>query len=67
MAADNVVNCPVQSLADGRLEPCAGKLACTVLWGVRAGNGAHLPDGKARTPYELGIKVSITKTHKEGS
>jgi transposase, IS5 family len=66
MAADNVVNCPVRLRADGRLEPCAGKLACTVLRGVRAGNGARLPDGKARTPYEFGVKVSITTTHKEG-
>lgn len=51
MAADNVVNCPVRSRAAGRLEPCAGKLACTVLRGARAGNGACLPDGKARRPY----------------
>ncbi|WP_232464324.1 transposase, partial [Burkholderia ubonensis] len=45
---------------------CAGKLACTVLRGARAGNGACLPDGKAREPYEFGVKVSITTTHKEG-
>lgn len=66
IAVDHVKNCPVRSRADGRLEPCAGKLACTVLRGVRAGNGARLPDGKARKPYEFGVKVSITTTHKEG-
>ena len=25
-------------------EPCAGKLACTVLWGGRVSNGSSLPD-----------------------
>ena len=40
-------------------EPCAGKLACTVLRGGHAGNGVSLPDGKARKPYEFGVKASI--------
>jgi hypothetical protein len=50
---------PVRTRAVGRLEPCAGKLACTVLRGGPAGNGALLPDGKARTPYEFGVKVTV--------
>ena len=49
-----------------RLEPCAGKLACTVLRGEHAGNGVFLPDGKARQPYEFGVKVTVATTHKEG-
>ena len=47
MSADSVVVDPVRSRAVGRLEPCAGKLACTVLRGERAGNGVLLPDEKA--------------------
>ena len=66
MAAEFVVIGPVQSWAAGRLEPCAGKLACTVLGGERAGNGVLLPDGKARQPYEFGVKVSLAVTHKQG-
>ena len=49
-----------------RLEPCAGKLACRVLRGERASNSAFLPDGKARTPYEFGVKVTVATTLKEG-
>lgn len=62
MLADSVVKNPVRSRAVGRLEPCAGKLACTVLRGEHAGNGVFLPDGKARTPYEFGVKVGIAST-----
>ncbi len=47
MPADSVVVSPVRSRAVGRLEPCAGKLACTVLRGEPAGNGRFLPDEKA--------------------
>ncbi len=63
---DSVVMNPVRSRAAGRLEPCAGKLACTVLRGEHAGNGVFLPDGKARKPYEFGVKVSLAVTHKQG-
>ena len=66
MAADTVVSGSVPSGAVGRLEPCAGKLARTVLRGGRAGNGTSLPDGKARQPYEFGCKVSLAVTHKQG-
>lgn len=34
--------------------------------GEHAGNGMLLPDGKARKPYELGVKASIAVTHKSG-
>ena len=57
---------PVRPRAVGRLEPCAGKLACTVLRGGHAGNGVSLPDGKARNPYEFGVKVSLAVTHQQG-
>ena len=63
---DSVVLNPVRSRAAGRLEPCAGKLACTVLRGGHAGNGVFLPDGKARQPYEFGVKASIAVTHRSG-
>ena len=66
MPSDSVVTCPVQRWAAERLEPCAGKLACTVLRGEHAGNGVFLPDGKARKPYEFGVKASIAVTHKSG-
>jgi len=66
MLTDSVATNPVRTRAVGRLEPCAGKLACTVLRGGRAGNGASLPDGKARNPYEFGVKVSLVVTHKQG-
>jgi IS5 family transposase len=66
MSIDSVVMNPVRSWAIGRLEPCAGKLACTVLRGEHAGNGVLLPDGKARKPYEFGVKVSLVVTHKQG-
>lgn len=33
-----------------KLEPCAGKLACTVLRGLGGGNATLLPDGGA-APY----------------
>ena len=46
MAVDSVDD-PVRVRAVGRLEPCAGKLACTVLRGEHAGNGVLLPDEKA--------------------
>ena len=62
MLADSVVKNPVRSRAVGRLEPCAGKLACTVLRGEHAGNGVFLPDGKAKQPYEFGVKVGIAST-----
>ena len=52
--------------AEERLEPCAGKLACRVLRGERASNSAFFPDGKARTPYEFGVKVTVATTLKEG-
>ena len=57
---------PVRQRAVRWLEPCAGKLARTVLWGGHASNGVSLPDGKARTPYEFGVKVTIATTLKEG-
>ena len=66
MLTDSVATHPVRSRAVGRLEPCAGKLACTVLRGEHAGNGVFLPDGKARNPYEFGVKVSLAVTHKHG-
>ena len=66
MLTDSVATNPVRTRAVGRLEPCAGKLACTVLRGEHAGNGVLLPDGKARNPYEFGVKVSLAVTHKQG-
>jgi len=57
---------PVRSRAVGRLEPCAGKLACTVLRGEHAGNGVFLPDGKARKPYEFGVKGAVVASHTHG-
>lgn len=66
MTANAVVIGPVRLWAVGRLEPCAGKLARTVLRGGWADSGTSLPDGKARTPYEFGVKVSIVTTLKEG-
>jgi len=66
MHPDSVVMNPVRPWAVGRLEPCAGKLACTVLRGGHAGNGVSLPDGKARNPYEFGVKVSLAVTHQQG-
>ena len=66
MPTDSVVTNPVRSRAVGRLEPCAGKLACTVFRGEHASNGVLLPDGKARTPYEFGVKVTVATTLKEG-
>ena len=53
MLTDSVATDPIRTRAVGRLEPCAGKLACTVLRGEHAGSGVLLPDGKARNPYEL--------------
>ena len=44
MPDDSVAMNPVRPRAVGRLEPCAGKLACTVLRGGHAGNGVPLPD-----------------------
>jgi IS5 family transposase len=52
--------------AEERLEPCAGKLACRVLRGEHVSNSVFLPDGKARTPYEFGVKVTVATTLKEG-
>lgn len=49
-----------------RLEPCAGKLARTVLRGGCTGNRASLPYGKARKPNEFGCKVSVMTTADEG-
>lgn len=66
MLADSVVKNPVRSRAVGRLEPCAGKLACTVLRGEHAGNGVFLPDGKARKPYEFGVKSAVVVSHRHG-
>ena len=66
MLTDSVEKHPARHRAVGRLEPCAGKLACTVLRGEHAGNGVFLPDGKARKPYEFGVKVSLAVTHKSG-
>jgi len=59
MLTDSVATNPVRTRAVGRLEPCAGKLACTVLRGGRAGNGVPLPDGKAGVQVELGLKTVI--------
>lgn len=61
-----MVTCPVLRWTAERLEPCAGKLACTVLRGEHAGNGVFLPDGKARQPYEFGVKASVAITHRSG-
>jgi IS5 family transposase len=66
MLTDSVATKPVRPRAVGRFEPCAGKLACTVLRGGHAGNGVFLPDGKARKPYEFGVKVSLAVTHEHG-
>jgi len=66
MLTESVATNPVRQRAAGRLEPCAGKLACTVLRGGHAGNGVSLPDGKAKNPYEFGVKVSVATTLKEG-
>ena len=66
MLTDSVATHPVRSRAVGRLEPCAGKLACTVLRGEHAGNGVFLPDGKARKPYEFGVKSAVVVSHKHG-
>ena len=35
------------------LEPCAGKLACTVLRGEHAGNGVFLPDVRHEVAYVI--------------
>jgi transposase, IS5 family len=59
MLTDSVATNPVRTRAVGRLEPCAGKLACTVLRGGHAGNGVLLPDGKAHKRYEFGVKVGV--------
>ena len=64
MLTESVATNPVRQRAAGRLEPCAGKLACTVLRGGHAGNGVSLPDGKSRNPYEFGVKVGIATTLK---
>ena len=66
MLTDSVATNPVRTRAVGRLEPCAGKLACTVLRGEHAGNGVFLPDGKARKPYEFGFKNAVVVSHKLG-
>jgi hypothetical protein len=66
MPDDSVVIGPVRLRAVGWLKPCAGKLACTVLRGEHAGNGVLLPDGKARKPYEFGVKSAIVVTHQHG-
>ena len=64
MLTESVATNPVRQRAAGRLEPCAGKLACTVLRGGHDGNGVSLPDGKSRNPYEFGVKVGIATTLK---
>lgn len=66
MLTNSVVINPVLPEAARRLEPCAGKLACTVLRGECAGDGVLLPDGKARQPYEFGVKAGFAVTHKRG-
>ncbi len=66
MAADSIVSGSVHLRAVGRLQLCAGKFARTVLRGGRAGNGTSLPGGKARNPFEFGVKVSLVITHKQG-
>ena len=66
MPTDSTLCCPVLVGAVGRLEPCAGKLACTVLRGGPAGNGGFLPDGKARKPYEFGVKGAVVVSHQHG-
>jgi IS5 family transposase len=64
MLNESVATNPVRQRAAGRLEPCAGKLACTVLRLGHAGNGVSLHDGKSRNPYEFGVKVCIATTLK---
>ena len=66
MPPDSVVIDPVRMRAVGWLEPCAGKLARTVLRGGRAGNGVSLPDGKARKPCEFGVKAAVVISHQTG-
>ena len=61
MPSDSVVTCPVQRWAAERLEPCAGKLACTVLRGEHAGNGVFLPDVRREVAY-----IIVSPTHKAG-
>jgi IS5 family transposase len=36
------------------------------LYALHAPEVECVAEGKARTPYEFGVKVSITTTHKEG-
>jgi hypothetical protein len=36
------------------------------LRGEHAGNGVFLPDGKARKPYEFGVKSAVVVSHKHG-
>ena len=55
MLTDSDVMNPVRSRAVGRLEPCAGKLACTVLRGEHAGNGVFLPDDLLDQAASAGI------------
>lgn len=66
MPDDSFVIGPVRLQAVGRLEPCAGKLACTVLWGEHAGNGVLLPEGKAKKSYEFGVKSAVVVSHEHG-
>jgi DDE family transposase len=65
MPADSIVIGPVRLRAVGRLEPCAGKLARTVLRGEHAGNGVFLPDGKASKPTEFGKMVKIQEAEQQ--
>ena len=44
MLTESVAKNPVQQRAVGRLEPCAGKLACTVLRGADNSNVVGLLD-----------------------
>ena len=61
MLADSIVIDPVRLRAVGRLEPCAGKLACTVLRGECAGNGVLLPDVRREVAY-----IIVSPAHKVG-
>ena len=68
MQADFDVHCPVRIRAVGWLEPCAGKLACTVLRGEHASNGVLLPDWNPRTTDVAALAERLdgdTTTHWE--
>ena len=61
MLTDSVATNPVRTRAVGRLEPCVGKLACTVLRGEHAGNGVFLPDVRREVAH-----IIVSPAHEVG-